>query len=49
MSGELELTFSDLSSINLGCVVGKDGTNGIDGKDGQDGENGKMVLMARMV
>ena len=40
MSGELELTFSDLSSINLGCVVGKDGTNGIDGKDGQNGENG---------
>lgn len=39
-SGELVLTFSDSSSINLGRIVGKDGTNGTDGKDGANGQDG---------
>lgn len=37
---ELVLTFSDSSSINLGCIVGKDGKDGINGQDGKDGTNG---------
>ena len=49
-NGELELTFSDLSNINLGCIVGKDGQDGkdgtncknvVDGKDGANGTDGK--------
>ena len=46
-AGQLVLTFSDGSSVNLGKVVGtngKDGingTNGVDGKDGVDGAPGK--------
>ena len=38
--GELVLTFSDASSINLGCIVGKDGQDGADGQNGKDGVNG---------
>ena len=38
--GELVITYSDNSTVNLGTVVGKDGINGVDGKDGQDGVNG---------
>ena len=37
---ELVLTFSDLRSVNLGCIVGKDGADGKDGRDGVDGTNG---------
>ena len=43
-NGELVLTFSDNSSINLGSIKGadgKDGTNGVDGKDGANGSDGK--------
>ena len=36
----MELAFSDSSSINLGCIVGKDGKDGINGTDGKDGANG---------
>ena len=41
--GELLITLSDNTVLNLGVAVGKDGangTNGINGKDGQDGSNG---------
>lgn len=42
-AGELVLTFSDNQTINLGCIVGKDGkdgANGIDGINGKDGVDG---------
>ena len=39
-AGELVLTFSDNSTINLGCIVGKDGQDGKDGADGKDGIDG---------
>jgi len=44
--GELILTLSDDTTINLGVAVGADGKdgaagkNGVDGKDGKDGQNG---------
>ena len=37
---ELVLTFSDLRSVNLGCIVGKDGADGKDGINGKDGRDG---------
>ena len=39
--GELVLTYSDGTSINLGRVVGTDGKDGADGEDGKDGVDGK--------
>lgn len=39
-NGELVLTYSNKETINLGKVVGSNGTNGIDGKDGVDGKDG---------
>ena len=42
--GELILTLSDETALNLGVAIGadgKDGTNGTDGKDGADGKDGK--------
>lgn len=38
--GELLLTLSDDTVINLGKAVGKDGKDGLDGKDGSNGTNG---------
>lgn len=38
--GELILTFSDLSEVNLGKIVGIDGKDGVNGTDGKDGVNG---------
>ena len=41
--GSLVLSFSDGKNIDLGRVVGKNGTdgkNGIDGKNGNDGKDG---------
>lgn len=43
-SGELVLTYTNGNSVNLGVVVGKDGTdgvNGTNGTNGTDGEDGK--------
>lgn len=46
LDGELVLTYTDDTVVNLGRVVGTDGQdgadgqNGIDGKDGADGQNG---------
>ena len=40
-NGELVLTYSDGTSINLGRVVGTDGKDGADGEDGKDGVDGK--------
>jgi len=43
IDGELVLTYTDGTSVNLGKVVGEDGKDGVDGapgKDGADGEDG---------
>lgn len=43
-NGELVLTLSDDTNVNLGKAVGvdgKDGVNGINGKDGANGQDGK--------
>ena len=40
-NGELIMTLSDGSNINLGVAVGKSGSNGKDGANGADGKNGK--------
>ena len=45
-AGELVITYTDGSTTNLGCIVGKDGKDGAKGEkgdagqDGKDGENG---------
>ncbi len=39
-SGDLMITLTDGTSINVGQVAGSDGKNGADGKDGKNGTNG---------
>ena len=39
-NGELIITLSDGTVINLGNVTGTDGKNGVDGKDGTNGKDG---------
>ena len=34
------ITYSDDTSVNLGSIIGKNGTNGKDGNDGKDGKDG---------
>ena len=43
-NGELVLTMTDGSELNLGVVVGKDGTDGIDGLTPYIGENGNWFI-----
>ena len=40
-SGELVLTFSNSTSINLGCIVGQDGAQGEKGEKGETGAQGE--------
>ena len=40
-AGQLVITLSDGTELNLGNAVGKNGTDGKDGIDGKDGVNGK--------
>lgn len=40
VSGELIITYSNDTKVNLGVVVGESGKDGINGVDGKDGENG---------
>ncbi|MGN1042128.1 MAG: hypothetical protein ACI4SK_01450 [Christensenellales bacterium] len=47
--GELIIALTDGTSLNLGCVIGKDGkdgTNGVDGVNGAEGVSGKDGLSA---
>lgn len=39
-AGELEVTYTDGTTANLGVVVGEDGTNGVDGAPGANGTDG---------
>lgn len=41
--GELEIEFTDGTSVNLGTIVGKDGQDGKDGINGQDGKDGISI------
>lgn len=44
--GELIITFDDDTELNVGVVVGTNGTDGINGVDGKDGANGISITNA---
>jgi hypothetical protein len=47
-NGHMFVTYTDNSTMDLGIVVGKDGTNGKDGAKGSDGTNGRGIVSSAL-